>query len=442
MRRATAAQAECKWSDTMRLAVSLTPRGQALVACAGALALGAFLSGAIELYGLAGAALVLVVVAWTRARHASWDVAFTRTVTPSRIPVGTSCRVDLAAHNIGSKGTPRAEGRDPYGDTGRTARFSVASIKPGEIRSTSYSVTPSSRGLYRLGPLSIRVSDPFGLAEAVGRAAGEASLRVHPRFEVLPDLTVPTGGRSFRKPTRRMGDSEPDSFLLRRYSLGDDLRRVHWPTTARIGELTLRQNEPRQAGFVVIVADLRRGIVAPYEPDRHSSGAGAEGSASREEPLETLLETAATLAASWLRAGVDVRFLTSGGFDSGRATGRGHLAAILDALADASPHDSARSGPVASTHGDTPIVVVTTDRCTQQLLRDLLGQRATASVTVVKVAAGGGESREGGPGRHTPIGAEAIGIEVRPVDDTLGRQIHIPPGSSLGKQIRGSAVKA
>lgn len=424
----------------LRLSVSLTPRGQALTASAGALALGAFLSGALELYGLSAAALVLVVVAWGRARFASWDVAFTRTVTPARVAIGGTCRVDVVACNTGRRASPRAEGRDPFGDTGRTARFSIASLRPGEVRRTSYRVTPSRRGVYSLGPLSVRVCDPFGLAEAVGRAAGEAKLRVHPRFEVLPDSALPGGGRLRRRATGQSDGTEPDTFLLKRYSVGDDIRRVHWPTTARVGDLTLRHDEPRHSGLVVVLVDLRRDTVAG--DNAPGSNPDAEIDAGKSDVLETILEATATLAVSWLRAGYLVRLLTSAGFDSGRGAAQSHSTTILDALSEAATHEAQQQRLPELPSADIPLVVVTTDKCDQRRFVALVGQRTMKNMTVVCVATPLTNPTPCEPDR---IPTASLGIdEAGPVSPIVGprKQIRIPAGSSLGRHAGSSVVEA
>ncbi len=411
-----------------------------MTASAGALALGAFLSGALELYGLSAAALVLVVVAWGRARFASWDVAFTRTVTPARVAIGGTCRVDVVACNTGRRASPRAEGRDPFGDTGRTARFSIASLRPGEVRRTSYRVTPSRRGVYSLGPLSVRVCDPFGLAEAVGRAAGEAKLRVHPRFEVLPDSALPGGGRLRRRATGQSDGTEPDTFLLKRYSVGDDIRRVHWPTTARVGDLTLRHDEPRHSGLVVVLVDLRRDTVAG--DNAPGSNPDAEIDAGKSDVLETILEATATLAVSWLRAGYLVRLLTSAGFDSGRGAAQSHSTTILDALSEAATHEAQQQRLPELPSADIPLVVVTTDKCDQRRFVALVGQRTMKNMTVVCVATPLTNPTPCEPDR---IPTASLGIdEAGPVPPIVGprKQIRIPAGSSLGRHAGSSVVEA
>jgi len=421
--------------EAVRNSPHLTTRGQAVAASGGALALGAFLSGAIELYGLAVAFLVLVTFAWVRLRAASWNVVVTRTVIPARFSSGANSRVELVARNPTSRPSPEAEARDPLGDSWRAARFNLASMQPGEVRRTTYQLPPLRRGVYKLGPLSVRVSDPFGLAEAEHRSAGEATLVVYPRFEVLPYGSLSLGDRPSLGRARRARGSEPDSFLLRRYVPGDDLRRVHWPTTARVGELTLRQDEPKVADDrVAVVVDLRTN--AALHP------------AVTDETLETVLESAATACSGWIRSGCEVRLLTSGGYDSGPGSGPNHFAAILDGLAAARPHDPG-GVPIrlGLCPGDVPLTIVTTDRCTPGLLADLTGSYPTQADTVVVVASaaqvpaatpGGGYSSDG----PLPDGPFPDGKTPDLVRSLAGkcRTLYVPTGSTLGRQLAQGGV--
>jgi uncharacterized protein (DUF58 family) len=160
------------------------------------------------------------------------------------------------------------------------------------------------------------------------------------------------------------------------------------------------------------------------------------------DPLETLIETTATLAVSWLRLGVDLRLVTSSGYDSGRGTGPAHIATILDALADAGAHDRSLTPSVELSRGDVPMVVVTTDRCTQRLMHELLGQRLTTNVTVVTIGTRYGGSSATGPDEGPLGGIDGARIDLLAVADTPGRLIHVPAGSSLGQQTQTPSAKS
>ncbi|MGH9122678.1 MAG: DUF58 domain-containing protein [Acidimicrobiales bacterium] len=105
-------------------------------------------------------------------------------------------------------------------------------------------------------------------------------------------------------------------YALREYLTGDDLRRVHWASSARLGKLVIRQEQSPSAGRATVGVDLRAvGWTAPS--------------------LEVGLSCAASIATSALAEGWMVRLLTGTGVDTGFGSGRDQLGRILDALAAA-----------------------------------------------------------------------------------------------------------
>jgi uncharacterized protein (DUF58 family) len=111
-----------------------------------------------------------------------------------------------------------------------------------------------------------------------------------------------------------MGRSGDDFYALRQYVVGDDLRKVHWPSTARRDELMVRQDELPWQGRVTVLLDVRRNAHTP-------------------ESLELAVSAAASIVtASWKRHDL-VRFITTDGTDFGFAAGTGHVEAIMEHLA-------------------------------------------------------------------------------------------------------------
>jgi uncharacterized protein (DUF58 family) len=111
-----------------------------------------------------------------------------------------------------------------------------------------------------------------------------------------------------------LGRSGEDFYALRPYVVGDDMRRVHWKSTARRGELMVRQDELPWQGRVTVLLDVRR------------SGHTAES-------LELAVSAAASVVtASWKRRDL-VRLITTDGHDLGFAAGTAHAEAIMEFLA-------------------------------------------------------------------------------------------------------------
>ena len=118
--------------------------------------------------------------------------------------------------------------------------------RPGEqsMRCATRS-TPQSRGRYPVGPLHVRVGDPtrHGRPRPDGLPRRRRIL-VTPRTEPLPriPLTGRWAGAGDDRTRDLLGGGSPD-VTIREYRLGDDLRRIHWPTSARTDELMVRREE-------------------------------------------------------------------------------------------------------------------------------------------------------------------------------------------------------
>jgi uncharacterized protein (DUF58 family) len=239
-----------------------TPRALGFVSCAVALYLAGLATGVSELYMLAVAGITLPAGAWLIVRMGTQRVAATRTVRPLRVANGERSAVELELVNHGrlETGVLLVSERVPY-QLGLQPRFVVAGIPGGATERLSYTLTGTARGRYPVGPLMLRLADPFGLAQVTSEVAGVAELIVHPKVEPLSP--PPFGGDLAAAPVaRRMRlDASGDEFYTTRtYRDGDDLRKVHWRSSAKRGELMIRQDESPRHARAVIAADLRRGV--------------------------------------------------------------------------------------------------------------------------------------------------------------------------------------
>ena len=210
-----------------------------------------------------------------------YRLRLTRTITPVRVVAGTTARVRLELANLTRLSTRvlLAEDRVPYA-LGLSPRFVLARLPGGRRAAVTYTVRSQLRGRYTLGPLRLRVSDPFGLCEVARRFAGTDQLVVVPQAHPLGP--VGAGGRwsgTGDSLSRSAAASGEDDIATREYRYGDDLRRVHWRSTARRGELMVRRDEqPRQRRATVLL-------------DTRAAGHRGDGPASS-------LEWAVSMAAS------------------------------------------------------------------------------------------------------------------------------------------------
>jgi uncharacterized protein (DUF58 family) len=280
----------------------------------------------VEMLGVGIFALPLIAA--FVVRRSGQDVRVERSVTPGRAHSGRPVTIRLDIGNGGRTRTPLLllEDRLPWELTGR-ARFALQGVEPKGTRSTHLTVRPRRRGRYRVGPLTISVLDPFGLVRRSFTATGISDFLVYPRVEPLSMPRDRGEQRSLavsalRQPTGARGE---DFYTLREYVDGDDLRKVHWPATARIDKVMIRQEETPWHTRATVVLDDRR------EPH-------AVGGAS----FEKAVEVAASICDLYSKARYSYRFAAA--HEPGVAPGRGndHFHRCLDLLATIDPQGRTR----------------------------------------------------------------------------------------------------
>jgi uncharacterized protein (DUF58 family) len=337
------------------------------------MALVALLFGILELYPIAGASAMLVAGAWGWLSFQDFDVRVRRTVHPARVPAGMEARVELTVRNAGARTSPPISASDPFDGGKKWARFAVAPLAPGEIRVASYRLPTGRRGIYRLGPLELEVTDPFGMARIIRSTTPDASLTVHPRIEPLANRAIfARRDQESRLPQPVLGQGGNEFYGLRQYMTGDDLRHVHWPSTARVDDLIIRQPENVWRGRFLLAVDLRSRV-----HDRES--------------VERVLSAIASLATAAIAAGVQVRVVSTAGFDSGYVSSTAKGPSILDALAAASPHPGGSLPEcLRMLRRPEPLIAVTTDSCDEEDLSSVIRLSGGGEATVVIFERAGG----------------------------------------------------
>ena len=280
----------------------LTGRGRAFVGGGLATIVAAALIGQTSIVRLGVLAIVLALLAAWWVGRSRQRLALTRTVSPQQVQVGKPAIVNLTLANDASRstGTLLLEERLPY-VLGTRPRFILEGMGAGWRRHVTYQVRSDLRGKYDIGPMTVRVVDPFGLVELGRTFHASATLTVTPK--VLPLPSTGLGGA-----WTGSGDNRPRSFAsgsaedvtVREYRRGDDLRRVHWRSSARVGELMVRREEqPWQSRATVFL-------------DNRLSAHRGQGAASS---LETAVTVAASVAVHLTQRGYSVRLMTSSGED-------------------------------------------------------------------------------------------------------------------------------
>src|SRR5262245_26134984 len=310
----------------------LTTRGRSFLAAAAAAAFSAIVLGEKDLLRVAILLAALPLLAAAYVGQTRYRLACTRSVTPARIPVGSPARVVLRLSNLSRlpTGTLLLEDRLPYA-LGSRPRLVLERLGGQRASTVAYTVRAEVRGRYEVGPLVVRLTDPFGLCELTRSFTTTAHLTVVPQVVALPAVRLAgefAGSGDSR--ARSVAVHGEDDIATREYRHGDDLRRVHWRSTARTGELMVRREEQPWESRATIVLDTRA---------RAHRGEGPTAS------FEWAVSAAASVAEHLRHAGYKARLVTDAGIDVDTAGGVD--VTVLDHLADVQP----------SQHGDLAVAV-------------------------------------------------------------------------------------
>lgn len=306
---------------------ALTRRGWTLSGAASGLVVAGRLLGTVELSVLGVLTLSLLFVAWLWVRSRPYPVRVDRTVHPHRVHVGGDARVDIEVDAPGPPDAPQLLLTDVFDGGRRAARFLVPALKRGQRARAAYRVPTGRRGRYTLGPVTVTVTDPFGLARRSWSAGATDEVTICPRVhELRPAPGAPGRLRSASPFSVRFHAPAVDGeeFLtLREYEVGDDLRRIHWRSTARTGELIVREDEAQWQPRAVVLLDTR--------PSAHD-----------EASFEAAVEATASVVARLNRSVLPVEVRTTDGrtlgvTGAGRRHGLGGEALVMDQLAVVEP---------------------------------------------------------------------------------------------------------
>lgn len=200
-------------------------------------------------------------------------------------------------------------------------------IDPHTSQSLTYSVRPSRRGFYAVGPLHTTLSDPLGLWELAWRFPGSTPVLVAPRLVQLPELALygrfPVGMRT----SASVWNTE-DDLSVREYRHGDSQRRIHWRASARKGELMVRREEqPEQGNATVLLDDSEQAHRASgVSPSRRDGPV-------RLPSFEQAVSVAASLTVALTTAGFGVNLRTRSGQSVGDVR-VDQAAPLLDVLSE------------------------------------------------------------------------------------------------------------
>ncbi|MET7326943.1 DUF58 domain-containing protein [Nonomuraea sp. NPDC005650] len=306
---------------------ALTSRGRSFLASGVAALLMAVILGENDLFRIGVLVTALPLLAAMVVARTRYRLSCARRLDPPRAEVGGEATVTLRLENVTRlpTGLLLIEDTVPYA-LGVRPRFVLDRVESRGVREIDYRVRSDLRGRYTIGPLSVRIADPFGLVELTRSFTISDTLVVTPHVAALPHVRLSgewTGGGDSR--TRSVAAAGDDDVAPREYRQGDDLRRVHWRSTARHGELMVRREEQQWQSRGALLLDTRR-----YA----HRGEGPRSS------FEVAVSAAASIGVHLAREGLGLRLVTDQGAE--HLTDTGLSWSLLDTLAVVR-HSPARS---------------------------------------------------------------------------------------------------
>jgi uncharacterized protein (DUF58 family) len=311
----------------------LTTRGRSFLAAGVAVLIASAVTAEKDLLRIAVLLVALPLVSALVVVRTRYRLSSDRRLSSPRTAAGADSAVTLRLDNISRlpTGLLLVEDRVPY-VLGSRPRFVLDRVEPRGRREVAYTVRSDVRGRYQLGPLSIRLTDPFGMCELHRAFSRTDTLVVTPKVHSLPMVQLAgewTGSGESR--ARSIASAGEDDAATREYRQGDDLRRVHWRSTARMGQLMVRREEqPWQARCTLLL-------------DTRTVGHAGEGPGSS---FEWAVSAAASVGVHLVRHGYFVRLLTDTGAHVASAAhdpggvGNDFEGALLDALAVVTTSDN------------------------------------------------------------------------------------------------------
>ncbi len=334
----------------------LTTRGRSFLAAGIALVVCALILGERDLLRVGVFLMALPLVAVLIVVRTRYRIACTRVLDPARVPAGRAARVVLRLENLSRlpTGVLLVEDTLPYVLGGRP-RFVLDRVQPGGVRDVAYSVRSDLRGRYEIGPLAVRLTDPFGFCELTRAFRGKDHLIVTPVVSEVPSVRLGgdyAGGGESR--LRAVAVAGEDDVATREYRLGDDLRRVHWRSTAHVGELMVRREEQPWQSRATLFLDTR------------SNAHRGDGLASS---FEWAVSAAASIGVHLTRKRFAVQFRTDAGYE---VSGHGGVSEVGGGIFEGQLLDSLAT--ISTSHaGDLAAAVTQLRRAREGVVVAVLG---------------------------------------------------------------------
>lgn len=259
---------------------------------------------------LAFVGIVLPLVALVYVAFVVPRLAVRRSFVPPVVEAGITTRVSLAVQNRLRRAFDGATWHDtvpaglmapPESVLPALGAWEQTLPSGDDTARLEYPLRTSQRGVYEIGPLRVTTTDPFGLARMPRDSGAAQELVVTPPVTALdPAIGTAAAVEGVQHGVQRRTHPNADEFIAREYRHGDPLRRVHWPATARRGELMVRDEEQRGDPEARLLLDT----MLAGRPDH---GVIRSGDDRRHFGFELAIEIAASVGVHLIERGFRLR---------------------------------------------------------------------------------------------------------------------------------------
>jgi uncharacterized protein (DUF58 family) len=249
-----------------------TLRGRVILALGFGMYIAAWAFGSKPLYPVATGLLLVVGVAWVWVRLSDRPFRVRRGWGDGEHVEGDDVPIVAELHPTGNVLPASVTLSERVGRLGEQRHVLR---RNGRRLSVRYVLEKVPRGRYAFEEVHAELADPFGLEQAIVELPAPGALLVYPRLVRLGPLFTESGTRSHsgqRLLLRRHSGFELHS--VREYEQGESLRRVHWPSTARRGQLMVKELEdsPRDEIAVLLDADAKAVVGESFEVQVRAAG--------------------------------------------------------------------------------------------------------------------------------------------------------------------------
>ena len=323
-----------------------------------------------------------VSVVWIWVSLRSMEVTVERLTR--RIRVGENIDERITVRNASLLPKPLIEIQDLTDLPGYSNGRAVSLPSKGSRRWRT--LTPArKRGVYKMGPVRLSTTDPFGLFSREKLMGGTTSLIVYPRTFELTGFAIRGSYMSGESTSRkRTQDVTPHAGSIREYAFGDSISRVHWKSTAKLGRLMSKEFDLGQSSDVWLIVDLYRNVQAGE---------------LEESTDEYAVSIAASLARTYLEAQLPLGLIAYGDqrYFLPAETGTGQFDRVLEFLAmsraeGAVPLVTALANEDALWGYKSTVIVITSSNRGDwvRALRELSKRRVQVAVILLDATSFGG----------------------------------------------------